>query len=97
MSRLPIRVRLTVLVAGATMVVLVGAGLFVYVRLRADLNEGVNANLHTRAAAITANAHGALTPSAGAGGGQPEETFSEVLGPGGRVLDATPGRWAAHA
>jgi two-component system OmpR family sensor kinase len=91
MSRLPIRVRLTALFALATMVVLVGAGLFVYVRLRADLDEGVNANLHTRAAAIAANAHGARIPSAGAGGGQPEESFSEVLGPGGRVLDATPG------
>ena len=38
MSRLPIRVRLTALFALATMVVLVGAGLFVYVRLRADLD-----------------------------------------------------------
>jgi two-component system, OmpR family, sensor kinase len=90
-SRLPIRVRLTALFALATMVVLVGAGLFVYVRLRVDLDEGVDANLHTRAEAIVANAHGVRVPSAGAGGGQPEESFSEVLGPGGRVLDATPG------
>jgi two-component system, OmpR family, sensor kinase len=90
-TRLPIRVRLTALFALATIVVLVGAGLFVYLRLRTDLDEGVDANLHTRAAAIATNARGARIPSAGAGGGQPEESFSEVLGPGGRVLDATPG------
>ena len=83
MSRLPIRVRLTALFALATIVVLVGAGLFVYLRLRTDLDEGVDANLHTRAAAIATNARGARIPSAGAGGGQPEESFSEVLGPGG--------------
>ena len=40
----------------ATMVVLVGAGLFVYLRLRIDLDEGVDASLHTRAAAIATNA-----------------------------------------
>jgi two-component system, OmpR family, sensor kinase len=91
LNRLPIRLRLTALFALATMIVLVGAGLFVYLRLRADLDEGVDANLKTRAAAVVANARGARVPSAGAGGGQPEESFSEVLGPGGRVLDATPG------
>ena len=91
MSRLPIRVRLTVAFALATMLVLVGAGLFVYLRLRADLDEGVDANLHTRAAAVAAAARGVRIPSAGAGGGQPEESFTIVLGPGGRVLDATRG------
>jgi two-component system, OmpR family, sensor kinase len=91
LSRLPIRVRLTALFALATTVVLVGAGLFVYLRLRTDLDEGVDANLQTRAAAVVADARGSRIPSAGAGGGQPEESFSEVLGPGGRVLDATPG------
>jgi two-component system OmpR family sensor kinase len=91
LSRLPIRVRLTAAFALAMIVVLVGAGLFVYVRLRDDLNEGVDANLNTRAAAVVKGAHGVRFPSAGAGGGQPEESFTLVLGPGGRVLDATPG------
>jgi two-component system OmpR family sensor kinase len=90
-SRLPIRVRLTAAFALAMLLVLVGAGSFVYLRLQADLNEGVNANLHTRAAAVAAAAHGTRFPSAGAGGGQPEESFTAVLGPGGRMLDATPG------
>jgi signal transduction histidine kinase len=71
--------------------VLVGAGLFVYLRLRSDLDESVNAGLQTRAASVARSAHGPRFPAAGAGGGQPEESFAEVLGPGGRVLDATPG------
>jgi signal transduction histidine kinase len=91
LSRLPIRVRLTAAFALAMILVLVGAGLFVYVRLREDLDEGVTANLETRATAVAKAAHGVRFPTAGAGGGQPEESFTLVLGPGGRVLDETPG------
>jgi signal transduction histidine kinase len=91
LSRLPIRARLTAAFALALLLVLVGAGLFVYLRLRADLDEGVNANLRTRVAAVSAAAHGTRFPTAGGGGGQPEESFTAVLGPGGRVLDITPG------
>jgi two-component system OmpR family sensor kinase len=91
LSRLPIRTRMTAAFALAMLLVLVGAALFVYLRLRADLDEGVNAGLQTRAGAIARSAHGVRIPSAGAGGGQPEESFAAVLGPGGRVLDATPG------
>jgi two-component system OmpR family sensor kinase len=90
-SRLPIRVRLTAAFALAMLLVLVGAGLFVYLRLRTDLDEGVDANLSTRAAAVVAQTHGSRFPAAGAGGGQAEESFTAVLGPGGRVLDITPG------
>jgi len=91
MKRLPIRVRLTAAFAVAMLLVLVGAGLYIYLRLRADLDEGVNASLHTRAAAMVAASSGPRFPAAGAGGGQPEESFTAVLGPGGRVLDETPG------
>jgi two-component system OmpR family sensor kinase len=91
MKRLPIRVRLTAAFAMAMLLVLVGAGLYIYLRLRADLDEGVNASLHTRAAAMVAASSGPRFPAAGAGGGQPEESFTAVLGPGGRVLDETPG------
>jgi signal transduction histidine kinase len=91
LNRLPIRVRLTAAFALAMMLVLVGAGAFVYVRLKADLDEGVDASLGTRAAAITTAARGPGVPPTGAGGGQPEESFAQVLDPGGRVLDATGG------
>ena len=75
MKRLPIRVRLTAAFAVAMLLVLVGAGLYIYLRLRADLDEGVNASLHTRAAAMVAASSGPRFPAAGAGGGQPEESF----------------------
>jgi two-component system OmpR family sensor kinase len=73
------------------LLVLVGTALFVYLRLRADLDESINAGLQTRAAAIASSATGVRTPSAGAGGGQAEESFDAVLAADGRVLDATGG------
>jgi signal transduction histidine kinase len=91
LNRLAIRVRLTAAFALAMMLVLLGAGLFVYVRLRADLDEGVDASLRTRATAIAKAARGPGVPPTGAGGGQPEESFAQVLDVGGRVLDATGG------
>jgi two-component system OmpR family sensor kinase len=91
LSRLPIRVRMTIAFALALLLVLAGAGLFVYLRLRADLDEGVDAGLTTRANSIQAAARGPGVPPAGAGGGQPEESFAQLLDPGGRVLDANSG------
>jgi signal transduction histidine kinase len=91
LNRLPVRVRLTAAFALAMLLVLVGAGLFVYLRLRADLNEGVDASLRTRADSIATAARGPGVPPTGAGGGQPEESFAQVLDSGGRVLDETGG------
>ena len=53
-SRVPIRVRLTAAFALATAAVLIGAGLFVYVQLRADLNESVDRRLRACAQAVAA-------------------------------------------
>ena len=91
LKRLPIRLRLTAAFAVAMLLVLVGAALFVYLRLKADLDESVNEGLKTRAAAIVKSEAGGHLPSAGAGGGQAEESFNLVLGSGGRVVDATGG------
>ncbi|MEA2255812.1 MAG: hypothetical protein QOG35_1857 [Solirubrobacteraceae bacterium] len=88
MSRVPVRVRLTAAFAVATLLVLTGAGLFVYVKLRADLNESIVGALHTRASAIASSARESRPPIAGAGGGQPDESFAQVLALDGRVLDA---------
>jgi two-component system OmpR family sensor kinase len=70
----------------AMVVVLVAAGLFVYVRLKDDLNESVTAGLQTRAAAVAA----AGEASAGASG-DGEEGFAQVLDADGRVLDVAGG------
>jgi len=85
-SRLPIRVRVTAAFAVAMVVVLVGAGLFVYLRLKSDLNESVTAGLEARAAAVLA-AHSA---SAGAAG-DVEEGFAQLLRRDGSVLDSAGG------
>jgi two-component system OmpR family sensor kinase len=86
MSRVPIRLRLTVAFAATMAVVLVGAGLFVYLRLKSDLDESVTAGLAARATAVLA----ASSASAGAAGGV-EEGFAQLLSADGRVLDSAGG------
>ena len=75
MSRLPIRVRLTVAFAAAMALVLAAAGLFVYVWVRADLDESVDDALAARAAAVvrTGDAAAGLT-------GDDEDGFAMVIG-----------------
>ena len=86
MRRLPIRLRLTAAFAAAMMLVLAGTGLFVYLRLKSDLNESVTAALKSRAAAV-ASTH---DPAAGAVG-DPEEAFVQVLDARGRLVDSAHG------
>ena len=77
--RLPIRVRLTAAFALATVLVLAGAGLFSYLRLRDGLDDAVDAGLRERAAALTGGARLAPEP-------EPEERFAQRLGPEGELL-----------
>jgi signal transduction histidine kinase len=85
-DRLPIRVRLTVTFAAATLLVLVAAGLFVYLRLKSDLDESVDAGLSSRAGAVL------NSESAAAGvAGEPEEGFAQILRPDGISLDRSGG------
>ena len=86
MDRLPIRVRLTVTFAAATLLVLAVAGLFVYLRLKSDLDESVDAGLSSRASAVL------NSESAAAGvAGEPEEGFAQILRPDGISLDRSGG------
>jgi signal transduction histidine kinase len=82
-SRLPVRLRLTAAFAVAMTLVLAGAGLFVYMRLKSDLNESVTAGLVARAAAVLA----AGSASAGAAG-EGEEGFAQLRRADGTVLDS---------
>ena len=86
MSRLPIRARLTAAFALAMVVVLAAAGLFVYLRLEADLDESVTAGLENRAAAVAASEQA----SAGAAG-EDEEGFAQVVARDGEVKDSAGG------
>jgi two-component system, OmpR family, sensor kinase len=81
-KRLPILIKLTAAFAATTLLTLAAAALFVYLRLQADLDDRVDANLHARTgAAATALTEG--TSLAGVAVEDPEESFAQVLGPGG--------------
>jgi signal transduction histidine kinase len=85
-SRLPIRVRLTAAFAAAMVVVLATAGLFVYLRLKDDLDESITIGLNTRVAAV------ADSGSAAAGAaGEAEEGFAQLLTRDGSVVDSSGG------
>ncbi|MFN0280672.1 MAG: sensor histidine kinase [Kineosporiaceae bacterium] len=86
MSRVPIRVRLTAAFAAAMLVTLTGAALFVYLRLRWDLDDAVNAQLRARAVAVADRS--AAVPLAAVALADPEESFVQVLDSAGRVVAA---------
>ena len=94
MSRLSTRARLTAAFAAATLLMLVGASWFVHARLRADLDDRIDALLWARSAAA-----GELALDAGLGGvaiEDPEESFVQLLGADGALLDhGGGGRYAA--
>jgi two-component system, OmpR family, sensor kinase len=85
-SRLPIRVRLTAAFATAMVVVLAAAGLFVYLRLKDDLDESIAMGLNTRVAAV-ADSGSAATGAAG----DAEEDFAQLLTRDGSVVDSSGG------
>jgi two-component system, OmpR family, sensor kinase len=84
-SALPIRVRLTVAFAAATALVLVAAGAFVYLQLRADLDESVDEALEARAVAVTRS--GAAAGMVG----DAEDGFAQLHGADGRLIEAAGG------
>ena len=91
MSRLPIRVRLTAAFALAMLCVLAGAGLFVYLRLRSDLNDGVNATLRNRISAVERESSNATPRVRGINFEDRKESLVQVLTPDGRLLDVVGG------
>ncbi len=85
-SRVPIRVRLTAAFAATMLMMLAAAAGFVYLRLRADLDDAVDARLVARARVITQ--HGPDRSLAAVALEDPEEGFVQALDPQGRVVDA---------
>ena len=81
MSRVPIRARLTAAFALAMVLVLVAAGLFVYLRLRSNLTEAVDTGLRARSTTVGAIADLGANPLE-----EDEESFQQIVSPGGRVL-----------
>jgi two-component system OmpR family sensor kinase len=87
---LPIRARLTLVSAVLMAVVLAGAGIFVYLRLEADLLDAVDAGLRSRAETILGS-QGSSALGQGAGLVEADDAFAQVLGPGGEVLQSSGG------
>jgi len=85
MSRVPIRVRLTLAFAAATALVLVAAGVFVYAQLRADLDDSVAETLEARAAAVARSGADAGIV------GDAEDGFAQVQSAEGRLVEAAGG------
>ena len=77
MSSLPIRVRVTLAFAGVMAVVLAALGLFLYLRLEAELDGTIDAALQTRTAELAPLARGGDPVPPG-----DAENFARVLGPG---------------
>ncbi|HEV8688643.1 MAG TPA: ATP-binding protein [Gaiellaceae bacterium] len=90
MSRLPIRLRLTLVFAVAMGLVLAAAGWFVYARVASDLNRALDEQLRARAQDLSALVRrgGSLGTTVGPFI-EPGESFAELIAADGRVLDAT--------
>ncbi len=92
MSRLPIRLRLTLAFALAMAVVLGATGSFLYLRLGATLSRTIDQGLRTRAADVTALVQ---QSDSGLGEAKPRQGradgFAQVLDARWRVVDATAG------
>ena len=84
-NALPIRVRLTAAFAGAMLLMLTAAAAFVYLRLRADLDDALNAQLRARFAAVAARTPGPTLAAVALA--DPEEGFVQVLDRQGRIID----------
>ena len=93
MTRLPIRLRLTLAFALAMAVVLGATGLFLYLRLGSALDETLNNGLRSRADDVTAlvlQADSGLSEAEGNRLAEQGESFAQVLDRSGRVIDTTP-------
>ena len=97
MSRLPVRLRLTLAFTAVMAVVLVAVGLFVYARVGSDLDEALDQSLRTRADDLAAVA---TTPSSAPPDErlvERDESLTQMIALDGNVVDATPGHRGAAA
>lgn len=92
MSRVPIRLRLTLAFTLVMAVVLSAIGVAVYLRFESNLDATVDQSLRSREADLAAfvERSGPTLPARGRRGiVDSDESFAQVLAPDGRVLDAT--------
>jgi two-component system OmpR family sensor kinase len=88
-GQLPVRIRLTLVFAGAMAFVLLATGLFVYVRVGRSLSHSVDRDLHSHVDELeTAAARGVDPANESLEGG--EGSLAQVLDGNGRVVRTTP-------
>ena len=99
MSRIPIRLRVTIAFTGAMALVLIATGLFLYFRLEARLDESIDNGLRSRATEASAlvRTSGGLEASHEAPLIEPDESFAQVLTTSGQIVDSTPQLRGSHA
>lgn len=91
---MPIRVRLAVVCAAATVVVLVGAGLIFISQLRSGLDSSLDATLHSRADTLVSELAGGETvdppdPTTGIAVLRATDTLEQVLTPTGALVQSS--------
>jgi signal transduction histidine kinase len=96
-SRLPVRLRLTLAFTAVMAVVLAAMGAFLYFRLQNELDASLKRSLSSRADEVSALAGTPGSPLASAPQDPLEddrESFAQVIGPRGEVIDGTTPRRA---
>lgn len=90
-TRLPLRLRLALVFAAGTTLVLVAVGVFVYQRSAADLLDTVDAGLRSRAAILVADvrAHGPELADVGSGLIEKDEAFAQIADADGAVVQSS--------
>jgi two-component system, OmpR family, sensor kinase len=91
MSRVPLRLRLTVAFALAMTILLAALGTFLYFRLRSSLDEQLNAGLRAHAQAVSTLVARGGDLETGSSLVEEDESFAQVLADDGAVLDASLG------
>jgi two-component system OmpR family sensor kinase len=92
-NRVPIRIRVTLAFAVVMAIVLGAVGLFLYLEMEARLNDSIDQGLRSRASEVSAlvrSSPGGLGGLADSSLIEQEESFAQIVTPGGRVLGSTP-------
>ena len=93
LNRIPVRARVTLAFAGVMALVLTATGLFLYLRLGAELDAAIQQGLRSRAGDVTAlveQADSGLAQSGRSPLTERGENLSQILDSSGAIVDATP-------
>ena len=82
MNRLSVRLQITLAFTIAMAIVLAAFGAFIFIQTRDQLDEGVNDNLEVRIADLASRAQGDTGLDQQL---DPEDSFAQIIGPGGEV------------